>query len=391
VSDLGIFGGGSGNVEYDNGGYHDGYYEEPSTRAERRRAQQRRRRKRRGPLLPILAVLLVLGLVAGIFVGGRRVLGSFGRAPADYAGAGTGSVLVQVHDGDTATDIATTLVQKGVVKTEKAFRNAAKDDARSSGIQPGYYKLHKQMSAASALSLIVDPANRVVYKITIPEGQSVAATLPRLAKATGVAVSQFQAAAKDTAALGLPDYAKGRLEGFLWPATYEFDPGTGASTILRKLVSTYRTNVDASGLAGQAAAAHLTPYEMLTVASLIEAEGKAPDFTKISRVVYNRLDAPQRLQFDSTVNYAMNSNAVALPTKKLNLEIDSPYNTYKVDGLPPGPISNPGANAIKAALHPAPGPWLYFVVKDKLGNSYFTADFDDFQTHKQAAIAAGLF
>jgi UPF0755 protein len=387
---------------YPDGGYHDdGYQEdgffggggggEPVTRAERRRGRPDRPRRRRGPLVPVLAIVLVIGLLAGGYYGGRRALGAFGGAPADYAGAGTGSVLIQVHDGDTATDIATTLVQKGVVKTEKAFRNAAKGDARSAGIQPGFYKLHKQMSAASALTLLLDPIARVLYKITIPEGLSVAAILARLSKATSTPVAQLQAAAKDTAALGLPDYAKGRLEGFLWPATYKFDPGTEAATMLKKMVATYRSNVDASGLSAQAAAANITPYEMVTVASLIEAEGKTPDFTKISRVVYNRLDAGQRLEFDSTVNYAMNGNAVAIKTKQLNIEINSPYNTYNIKGLPPGPISNPGANAIKAALHPAQGPWLYFVVKDKAGNSYFTADFQDFQTHKQAAIAAGLF
>ncbi|MEN3358087.1 MAG: hypothetical protein V7637_2069 [Mycobacteriales bacterium] len=372
MSDLSIFGG----VEYDEG----------PTRAERRR--QHRRRKRRNPLGPVLAVLVIIALVGGIVYGGQHLLGSFGKTP-DYAGAGTGNVTVQVHSGDTAGDIATTLTKLGVVKSEKAFRNAAKKDPRSPSIQPGFYKLHKQMSGQSAVTLLLDPAARLQSKFTVPEGLPTSEVLARISKATKVPLAQLQAAAKNTAGLGLPAYAGGRLEGFLFPATYDIDPGTPAVKILQTMVATYKQRVDDSGLSAQAAALGITPYKMLTVASLVEEEAITVDFTKVARVVYNRVQAGQRLEFDSTINYALHRNRIKVSVQ--DTQIDSPYNTYRHAGLTPTPICNPGEVAIKAALHPAPGDWLYFVKIDKSGRSYFTSDYQDFQNHKAQAQAAGVF
>lgn len=374
VSDLSIFGG----VDYDEGG--------GPTRAERRR--QQRRRKRRNPLGPILGVLLIIVLVAGIVYGGRKVLNSFGGTP-DYAGNGTGAVTVQVHSGDTAADIATTLTRLGVVKSEKAFRDAAKKDPRSPSIQPGYYRLHKQMSGKSALTLLLDPLARLQSKFTVPEGRSVTETLQIIATKAGVPLAQLQAAAKNTAALGLPDYAGGRLEGFLFPATYDIDPGTSAVKILQTMVSTYKQRVDDTGLSARAGALGISPYQMLTVASLLEEEAITPDFTKVARVVYNRVQRGQRLELDSTVNYALHRNRVKVSLQ--DIQVSSPYNTYRRTGLPPTPITNPGVVAIQAALHPAAGPWLYFVKIDKSGRTYFTEDYNDFLTHKAQAQAAGVF
>jgi len=371
VSDLSIFG-----VEYDD---------HPS-RAERRRQQHRRRR--RNPLGPLLGVVLILALVGGIVYGGRKVLSSFGDVP-DYAGDGTGTVTVQVKPGDTASDIAVTLAKVGVVKSERAFRDVAKNDPRSPGIQPGQYRLRKQMSAQAALVLLLDPKSRVQLKFTVPEGLSVADTLKIIATKTRIPLSQLQAAARNPGALGLPAYAGRRLEGFLFPATYEFEPGTAPVQILRRMVATYRQRVDDSGLSGQASALGLTPYQILTVASLLEEEAITPDFTKVARVIYNRVDAGQRLELDSTVNYALGRSRVRVSVQ--DTQVSSPYNTYRRDGLPPGPISNPGERAIRAALRPAAGPWLYFVKADKSGRSYFTADYQDFLNHKAAAQAAGIY
>jgi UPF0755 protein len=372
VSDLSIFG-----VEYDEG---------PS-RADRRR--HHRRRRRRNPLGPLLGVLLIISLVAGIAYGGRHLLGTFGGKAADYAGEGSGTVTVRVKPGDTATDIAATLTQLGVVKSERAFRDAAKDDPRSPGIQPGFYRLRKQMSGQSALLLLLDPAARVQSKLTVPEGLSAAATLKLIAAKTGTPLAQLQAAAKAPAALGLPDYAGGRLEGFLFPATYDFDPGTPAARILQTMVATYKQRVDDSGLSARAGALGMTRYAMLTVASLLEEEAITSDFTKVARVVYNRISHGQRLELDSTVNYALGRSRVRVSEQ--DLQVNSPYNTYRRGGLPPTPIANPGVVAIQAALHPAAGPWLYFVKADKSGRSYFTADYQDFLNAKAQAQAAGIY
>lgn len=373
MSDLSIFGG----VDYDEG----------PTRAERRR--HHRRRRRRNPLGPVLGVLLILALVGGIVYGGRIILGKFNGEVPDYAGEGTGAVTVQVKSGDTATDIAATLVKVGVVKSEKAFRDAAKDDPRSPSIQPGFYRLHKQMSGQAALLLLLDPTSRVQSKLAVPEGLTAAEIFKIISTKTGTPLAQLQAAAKNTAALGLPDYAAGHLEGFLFPATYDIDPGTPPLQILRTLVATYKQRVDDSGLLAQAGSLQLTPYELLTVASLLEEEAITSDFTKVARVIYNRVSVGQRLELDSTVNYALHRSRVRVSAQ--DLEVPSPYNTYRRAGLPPTPISNPGVAAIQAALRPAAGPWLYFVKADKSGRSYFTADYQDFLAHKAAAQQAGIY
>jgi UPF0755 protein len=371
VSDLSIFG-----VDYDEG----------PTRAQRRRHQ--RRRRRRNPLGPLLGVLLIIVLVGGIVYGGRQIFGKLSEVP-DYAGEGAGVVTVQVKSGDTATDIATTLVKLGVVKSERAFRDAAKDDPRSPSIQPGFYRLRKQMSGAAALTLLLDPAARVQSKLTVPEGLSSVETLKLISTKTATPLAQLQAAAKNTGALGLPAYAGGHLEGFLFPATYDIDPGTPAVQILKTLVATYKENVDDSGLSARAGVLGITPYELLTVASLVEEEAITPDFGKVARVIYNRVGSGQRLELDSTVNYALHRNRIRVSAQ--DLEVASPYNTYRRAGLPPTPISNPGVGAIQAALHPTPGPWVYFVKADKAGHSYFTASYQDFQQAKQRAQAAGVF
>jgi UPF0755 protein len=371
VSDLSIFG-----VDYDEG----------PTRAERRRHH---RRRRRNPLGPVLGVLLIVVLVGGIVYGGRQVLDKFSGGVPDYAGEGAGAVTVQVKPGDTATDIAATLTRLGVVKSERAFRDAAKDDPRSPGIQPGFYRLHKQMSGQAALTLMLDPAARVQSKIVVPEGLSTVETLKIISTKTGTPLVQLRAAAQNTAGLGLPAYAAGHLEGFLFPATYDIDPGTPAVQILKTLVATYKDRVDDSGLSARAGVLGLTPYQLLIVASLLEEEAVTPDFGKVARVVYNRVGSGQRLELDSTVNYALGRSRVRVSTQ--DLQVNSPYNTYRRAGLPPTPIANPGVAAIQAALHPTPGPWLYFVKADKSGRSYFTADYQDFLLAKQRAQAAGIY
>jgi UPF0755 protein len=363
-------------------------YDDGHTRAQRRRQRRRRRRRRRGPLGALLVLLVIGGLVAGIVYGGRSVLTRLGTVP-DYPGAGTGSVRVEVQRGDTASDIAATLARAGVVKSERAFREAAKDDPRSVGIQPGYYRLRKQMSGVAALGMLLDPASRLLSRVTVPEGLIAAEILKLLAAKTGRSLAALQAAARDTAMLGLPGYARGRLEGFLFPATYDFDPGTRPAEMLRQMVATYRDKVDEQALAAAAKALGLSPYQLLTVGSLVEEEAVTPDFAKVARVIYNRLHRGQRLELDSTVNYALGRNRVRVSTK--DLQVSSPYNTYRQEGLPPTPISNPGLGAIDAAVHPTAGPWLYFVKADKSGRSYFTADYQDFLRAKARAQAAGVY
>ena len=360
------------------------------SRADRRRNESDRRRRRRRRLIVPLVVLLVLGVAgAGALYGGRSLVSRFGSTP-DFQGQGTGAVLIRVQPGDTATDIAATLFAQGVVKSEKAFRNAAKDDPRSVSIQPGTYRLHKQMSGVAALALMLDPAARVLSRLTVPEGLTVAATLKLISEKTALRLADLQAAAKNTKALDLPAYAKGRLEGFLFPETYDVEPGTSATELLQTMVDMYKAKIDTSGLSKRAADVDLDPYQLLIVASLVERETqRVEERPKVARVIYNRLERNFFLGVDAAILYGLGKSRG--PLTQADLAKPTKYNNRLVKGLPPTPIANPGVASVRAAVEPADGPWLYYVLdRDKSGRHIFTDDPEVFNAAKAKCQAAGL-
>jgi UPF0755 protein len=334
----------------------------------------------RGVVPVLIGLVLVLALAVA---GGKVLLSTFGGPAPDFKGEGTGQATVQVPRGASVSAIGEVLHDAGVVKSARAFREAARKDDRALRIQPGYYRLRLRMQASSALALLFDPKARLRSRVTIPEGTSLDRTLQLIAKnISDVPLAALREAVANPAALGLPDYAKGRVEGFLFPATYDFEPGTSAVEILTRLVDEFETRAEGLRLEERAGALKITPYQALVVASLIEGEtGQATDRGKVARVVYNRLKLPMRLQFDSTVKYAYALKGVT-KTRLLfrDLDIESPYNTYRHDGLPPAPINSPGEAALEAALTPTPGPWLYFVVIDKQGHSAFATTAAEFAT-----------
>lgn len=364
-------------------------YERPSRSDRRRHESDRRRRRRRRLVVPLVALLVLAVLGGGALWGGRSVLSRFGGTP-DYEGQGTGKALVKVQPGDTAGDIATTLVKQDVVKSEKAFRDAAKKDPRSVRIQPGTYVLRRQMSAAAALALILDPAARVLSRVTVPEGYTVADTLKHIADKTSFRLADLQRAAKDTGSLGLPAYAKGRLEGFLFPETYDIEPGMKAAGLLRAMVTMYKQKVDESGLSDRAGEVGLDPYRLLVVASLVERETQRDEERgKIARVIYNRLEQDFYLGVDAAILYGLGRSRG--PLSAADLAKPTPYNNRLVKGLPPTPIANPGLASVRAAAEPAGGPWLYYVLDDDgSGRHVFTADRDEFNAAKARCVAAGL-
>jgi UPF0755 protein len=320
----------------------------------------------------VLVLLLALGLVAGA---GAVAWGAVGpllssvtdlgaTEETDYPGPGTGSVSVTVEEGDSGEDIATTLKEAGVVLTRTAYlRASAADPEATARIQPGTYTLKKQMRASEAFAFLTDPANRTNPSVTLPEGLWASETYARLAEATGTPVADYAKAAKDTAAIGLPPEAKGNVEGWLFPSTYQFDEGASATAQLATLVARAKQEFATTGLTGAEI------ERTLVVASIVEAEvSRAEDRAKVARVIENRLatSGPPTygtLQMDSTVHFAVQQRGRAGTTKAQRAS-DSPYNTYLAKGLPPGPIGNPGMAAVKAAASPAPGSWLFFVTVD---------------------------
>ncbi|MFA1550471.1 endolytic transglycosylase MltG [Actinomadura chokoriensis] len=332
-------------------------------RRDQRRARKRQKRRRRSGRA---AAMFALAFLVAVFGTG----GVLGYAwldnrwnPPDYAGQGAGKVTVQIKEGASGSVIGATLEQHRVVKSARAFVKTYNKETRASSIQPGFYQMRLKMSSAAAMAQLLNPKSRAGNQITIPEGRRAVEVYQLLAKKTGISQKEFQAAARKPKSLGLPSYAKGKVEGYLYPGRYDLDPNGSAEQILKQMVDRFNQEASSVDLVGNARKAGMNPATVITLASLVQAEGGRPsDLPKISRVIYNRVAKGMKLQFDTTVLYALNERRLTVTEK--DLQIDSPYNTYRHTGLPPGPISNPGPDAIEAALAPKDGTWLYFIATD---------------------------
>jgi UPF0755 protein len=332
-----------------------------------------------------LALVMVL-----VIIGAGAVLGKIGGGDApDFSGQGTEPVVVQVPQGATSAQIGRVLTAAGVVKSSAAFtKAAAKNDAKARALQPGYYQLRRQMSGSAAFTLITDPASRAERKFTTPEGLTVRQILPIISKGTGIPVADLEAATKQTADLGLPPYAKG-VEGFLFPATYTVGPDAKAVDVLRMMVQRFDQEAERLNLVAGAQKNTITPLQLVTLSSIIEREVRN-DRAKAARVIYNRLvqkDKFPTLGMDSTVRYALNDFPGELSQSQLNT--DSPYNTRKYPGFPPGPIGNPGTEALQAAIDPEPGTWVYFLSLPKEDHTYYATTNAEFDALRKKLAAQG--
>lgn len=237
---------------------------------------------------------------------------------------------------------------------------------------PGNYSLKLEMSSAAALEALSDPSNRISNKVTIREGLRINQVLKALAQATDVSLDDLSSAAKDYKSLGVPS-GEVSAEGWLFPATYDFDPGMSAKQILKTMVSRTHQELAKFGVAANDA------HRVLTLAALIQKEARQEqDFYKVSRVFLNRLEAGMLLQSDATVSYGVDGSTVS--TSAADRSNPNGYNTYLYPGLPIGPISAPGSVAIDAALHPAVGNWLYFcAINLKTGETVFSNTYAEHQ------------
>ncbi len=288
------------------------------------------------------------------------------RTESDYIGDGKDEVVVVIPKDATVTQIGDVLVESGVIKSTRTFRSVVgRQTGSDSKLQAGRFRLRSEIPAETALKMLLDPANRVALKVTLPEGRVQAQQWEILAKELGLTEEQLTEASKSSE-LKLPDWAggDGKLEGFLFPETYEVAEPVTALGVLKQQVEQFSKVTGAISLEARAKDIGRSPYEVLIVASIVEKEAaRAEDRPRIAQVAYNRLAKNMPLQFDSTVHYAIGEfNRVT--TTPENRATDSPYNTYKVKGLPPTPISNPGQAAIESALAPSGEESLFFTTVD---------------------------
>lgn len=338
----------------------------PNERFGRRAQRSQRKRQRRKRAGGRAAVLFALAFLVAI-IGTGGVLGyawlDDQLHPPDYSGPGDGQTILQIRSGEFASQYAVRMQQQSIVKSSRAFVKVANKDTRTGSIQPGYYRMRLHMSAQAALTQLLDPKARSGTQIVIPEGLRAVKVFEELSQKTGIPVADFSNAAKDGAGLGLPAYAGGKVEGYLYPGLYDLKPNSKAKDLLAMMVARFKSVADNDGLDQLAAKAHLSSAELITKASLVQAEsGSITDMPKVARVIDNRLARHMRLGFDSTTLYGLGKFGIVASSQ--DIKSSSPYNTYRVFGLPPGPICAPSSDAVKAAANPAQGPWLFFVTTD---------------------------
>ena len=367
--------------------------------------------------LVLLAILLVvlIGGGWGLYYGAGVYLGVGGYG--NYGGDGDSDVLVQVDNGATITDIAQTLRSKDVVRTVRAFLNASAGNAEVGNVQPGFYVMKTHMSGEAAATRIVSAASRVgnvqikagtqLDDTKNPDNSTKPGILSQLAAASCVTLNGTKSCASpddvkkaaqtaDPTKLGIPSWAAPavakadpvhRLEGLIVSGVYDVRPGTDAVTLLRSVLS--QSAAKLSTLPQTSQDTGMTPYQVLIIASLVEREAITSDFTKVSRVIYNRLAQGIPMGDDSTINYVLDQPLIT--TSDADRGKPGPYNTYLNTGLPPTPISSPSPEAITAAQKPADGPWIFFVKCDKDGNSCFAVTQAEQDANIAKAHAAGAF
>lgn len=339
----------------------------------------RRSRRRSRPLLVIsilVGVLVVLGVTGGTLFATGVLQTWINPGPADYEGTGEGSVSFTISEGDTGDVIAVNLYKAEVVASSKAFYNLLLETSPEPTFMPGVYTLKKHMSSAAALAALLDPKNLEIDTVVIPEGKTEAQILSIVSEATGLTIDDLQSAASNPLSYGVPAEAPS-LEGFLFPATYQFSPGTSARDILQTMVDRCFEALDGSGVAAE------DRFRVITLASLVQKEaGVTEDFPKVARVFLNRMDPDQwptaLLESDATVAYGAGVVGKVETTPEQRADESNPYNTYVHPGMLYAPISNPGQVAIDAVLSPAEGPWLYFVcVNYETGETIFSTTADE--------------
>ncbi|MCH1627401.1 endolytic transglycosylase MltG [Fredinandcohnia quinoae] len=345
----------------------------------------------------LIAFIITLLLISGLIGGGYLYIKS-ALEPVDPTNKKEVNVTIPI--GSSPTTIAKILEKNKIVKNAKVFRYYTKFK-NESGFQAGEYKLNQAMTFDQIIESLKSGviAKEVVFKITIPEGKQLDQIATIIAEKTGLKSKDIVVKLDDKSYIEelmtlypnvltediLHEDIKHPLEGYLFPATYPFykkDP-TIEEVIevmlsqTEKIIEKYQAEIGGNELVN-------SPHKLLTMASLIEEEATAKtDRENISSVFYNRIEKGMPLQTDPTVLYALGEHKDRVLYE--HLEVNSPYNTYKIQGLPPGPIANAGEMSISAALHPAETDYLYFLAASN-GQVFYSKTLEEHNVNKAKYI-----
>jgi UPF0755 protein len=326
-------------------------------------------------------IFLITGLCALLLFGFLRL-----QPNNDFSPNNPGSEIVfLIQDGELGSSIAQNLENQGVVKSAAKFIEEFNRDPKASGISPGSHSIQTQIPARTAIEQLLDP-KRMKSALVVREGSTFASVLSLLKTNENIARTKTGYGAVK------PVYANPRnsLEGSLFPARYSFEANTSVERALKTMVAKAKSEYTRLGV--DAGFDKYKPFEVLTIASMVQIEGDPSNFSKVARVIYNRLRIGMALQLNATVQYATNSQGQIMLSNKAT-KINSPYNTYRFAGLPPTPIANPSNDAIVATLNPANGDWLYFITvapKDTRFTKDYT-EFSEWNTEFNKNVAAGKF
>ena len=345
-----------------------------------RSSPKKRRRRRRSNFGPTLLALLLLVIAIGaVYVVYAAVSGARGGEQA-------GAVKVEVVKGDTLSNVADKLERASVIENAFVFEAQARMEGYGTEIKTGRYTFQPGQPSEEILRKLTAGEAVPTVTVTIPEGLTMEETAVAVADGTGVSAAAFERAARETdyGYAFLEDPAIRSTEGYLFPRSYDFEKGVTATQVIDRLLGQYLLETETLDISGAKESIGLTEHELVIVASLIEKESaNAAERPVIASVIYNRLRRGMPLQIDATVHYALDRSKESLSLA--DLEVDSPYNTYENEGLPPGPICSPSRQSLQAAINPESTEYIYYVLEANGREHFFTGDYDAFLRAKQEA------
>lgn len=341
-----------------------------------------KKHRKGGGIIVFLILIAIAAIVAVIFY--WKVQTRYKNSMQPMSPGSQEMIEIMIPSGSTATTISKILEDQGIIADADMFKLQIKKQNLGKDLKAGKYRLSPGMNSSELLDILTKQTDTAVEKLVVPEGFEIKNIVARLEKMEFSEVSEFQNLVSDKSNFeeefpflkDLP--ANSSLEGYLFPATYELSKEDSAKSLVEQMLRAYR-RVYQNHIEGEIPEG-MSLHELMTMASIVEREARTDkDRPLIASVFYNRLNIKKPLESCATVQYLLGERKANLSTE--DLKIESPYNTYRNAGLPPGPIANPGLKSIDAALKPQETDYLFFVLTGEDGSHTFTKTYEE---HKKA-------